>query len=148
MRNRILTLLEARNSGVDIGVEVWLWVAALGLLKASEAVTQSYLYFLAYVSLQVPIRSQLSAVIFRKTILKKDVKGSQKADAGAEKVEKKMAGDDDDEDDLKGKKQGIINLLAIDSTRIADMAAYLNIIPESIFGILLYVTDLHLDPLI
>lgn len=42
---KILKLLEKRSSGVDIGYEAWAWVIIMGLIKAIEALIQSYLYW-------------------------------------------------------------------------------------------------------
>ena len=131
---------------MDTGYEAWIWVGGLGLVKFAEAIAQSFLYWQCFMGLNIPIRSQLSAVIFRKTLLKKDVKGSQKTEgeqvdgkAGTQTdiVKKLDAGEDEDE--LKNLKQGTINLLAIDASRIADLAGFSNIFAESAFGIIMYV---------
>jgi len=134
MFNRILKVLEARNAGVDVGYAAWLWVGALGLNKLIASALQAFIYWLEFVGLNIPIRSQLSAVVFRKTLLKKDVKGSQKVEEGEQEE-----GEDGDDDDLKNLKQGKINLLAIDASRIAELAAYSNIFAESLFGIVMYI---------
>ncbi|RPB21589.1 P-loop containing nucleoside triphosphate hydrolase protein [Terfezia boudieri ATCC MYA-4762] len=137
---KILKVMEARNAGVDVGYAAWLWVAALGLNKLLDAVLLAFLYWLSFMGLNIPIRSQLSAVIFRKTLLKKDVKGSQKVEEGeqGENLSSLLEEDEgDDDDDLKNLKQGKINLLAIDATRIADLAAYSNVFAESFFGIVI-----------
>lgn len=144
MSFRILKVLEARNSGEDVGYAAWIWVGALGLNKLLDAGVQSFLYWLSWMGLGIPIRSQLSAVIFRKTLLKKDVKGSQKAeDAGDEQGQPTISSskqESEDEDELKNMKQGKINLLAIDATRIADLASFSNIFAESIFGVIMCIT--------
>lgn len=131
--------MEARNAGVDVGYAAWFWVAALGLNKLLDAVVQAYLFWLSFMGLNIPIRSQLSAVIFRKTLVKKDVKGSQKVeeDEQGHTTSPLLKEDEKDEDDLKNLKQGKINLLAIDATRIADLAAFSNIFIESLFGIIM-----------
>lgn len=136
---RILKTLEARNAGVDIGYTALFWVIALGLNKIIDAVVQSFLYWLCFFALNIPVRSQLSAVVFRKTLLKKDTKGSQKVDESkqGDNPGPLLLGneEEEDEDDLKNLKQGKINLLAIDATRIADVAAFSNIFAESLFGV-------------
>lgn len=70
------------------------------------------------------------------------MKGSQKVE-GSEQEENlpSLLNEDEDEgdDDLKNLKQGKINLLAIDATRIADLAAFSNIAAESLFGIVMYI---------
>ena len=127
---------------MDVGYAAWLWVGALGINKLLDSVLQSFLYWLCFMALNIPIRSQLSAVIFRKTLLKKDVKGSQKVEEGEQGENLSLLlkeNEDDDDDDLKNLKQGKINLLAIDATRIADLATFSNIFAESFFGIVMYI---------
>lgn len=92
--------------------------------------------------LMIPIRSQLSAIVFSKTLRKKDIKGTQKGD-DAETMEAKKNDDavstdskGDDKDELKNMKQGTINLLAVDSARIAEFTAFSNIFAESLFGMI------------
>jgi len=140
MYGRILRALEARNAGVDVGYAAWLWVGALGLNKLLDSVLQASLYWLCFSGINIPIRSQLSAVIFRKTLLKKDVKGSQKAEGGEHGGSLSSLLDENENeggDDLKNLKQGKINLLAIDTTRIADLAGFSNVFAESLFGIVM-----------
>lgn len=89
--------------------------------------------------LLIPIRSQLSAVVFAKTMRKKDIKGAQKG-KDTEVTNVKDNGDaastnsKGDDIELKGMKQGTINLLAVDSSRIAEFTAFSNIFSESFFG--------------
>lgn len=142
---RILKALEARDAGADIGYTAWFWVGALGLNKLLDAGLSSFLYWLCFMALNVPIRSQLSAVIFCKTLLRKDVKGSQKVEENSTELAENdispvLKGDGDD-GDLKTLKQGKVNLLAIDATRIADVASFSNIFTESIFGIVMYFSN-------
>ena len=78
--------------------------------------------------LMIPIRSQLSAVVFSKTMRKKDVKGTQGED------DKPDAAGKEGEDELKNTKQGVINLLSVDSERVAMYCAMSNILIESFVG--------------
>lgn len=142
---RILKVLEDRDAGIDIGYAAWFWVGALGLNKLLDAGLSTFLYWLCFMALNIPIRSQLSAVIFCKTLLRKDVKGSQKVDENSTPLVENgitpVLKDDEDEGELKTLKQGKVNLLAIDATRIADVASFSNIFTESIFGILMYFSN-------
>ncbi|KAF8541671.1 P-loop containing nucleoside triphosphate hydrolase protein [Trichophaea hybrida] len=125
--NQILKHLERRDQGdQDAGRQAWLWVVALGLVKGFEAVILAYVYWICFMGLMIPIRSQLSAVVFSKTMRKKDVKGSQTDEPTITRDEK--------EDELKNMKQGVINLLSVDSERIAVFCAMSNIFIESFVG--------------
>ncbi|KAF8242865.1 P-loop containing nucleoside triphosphate hydrolase protein [Wilcoxina mikolae CBS 423.85] len=130
--NQILKHLERRDQGdQDAGRQAWLWVVALGLVKGFEAVILAYVYWICFMGLMIPIRSQLSAVVFSKTMRKKDVKGSQKDnDNQGEPTSTR----DEEEDELKNMKQGVINLLSVDSERIAVFCAMSNIFIESFVG--------------
>lgn len=87
--------------------------------------------------LLIPIRSQLSAIVFAKTMRKKDIKGAQKGkDAETMNDAASIDSKDGGEDELKNMKQGTINLLAVDSSRIAEFTAFSNIFAEAFFGML------------
>lgn len=86
--------------------------------------------------LLIPIRSQLSAIVFAKTMRKKDIKGAQKGKDAETMDDASTDSKEDDKDELKNMKQGTINLLAVDSSRIAEFAAFSNIFTESFFGML------------
>jgi ABC-type multidrug transport system fused ATPase/permease subunit len=114
------------------------------------------LYWLCYALLAIPVRSQLSALIFQKSMRKKDVKGAQKSEektassgkaqpeenlepnleAGAdgEDTVPKKEGEEEEADTSKS-KQGTINLIGIDSKRISDFAMYSNLFPSTFFMI-------------
>jgi hypothetical protein len=64
---------------------------------------------------------------------KKDVKGLQKE---SEKSDVESPNTDKDEDELQNMKQGAINLLAVDSDRVALFCGLSNVFVESFFGTL------------
>lgn len=89
--------------------------------------------------LMIPIRSQLSAVVFSKTVRKKDVKGTQKEDDKADGSASRTPADGakkegEGEDELKDMKQGVVNLLSVDSERIALFCAWSSIFVASFVG--------------
>ncbi|KAA8894873.1 P-loop containing nucleoside triphosphate hydrolase protein [Sphaerosporella brunnea] len=132
--NRLLFCLERRDKGESDGNTVWFWVAALGIIKLFEAVLLAYVYWVCFMGLMIPIRNQLSAVVFSKTFRKKDVKGLQKE---SERNDQEPTKADEDEVELQNMKQGAINLLAVDSDRIALFCAMSNVFVESFFGTML-----------
>lgn len=87
--------------------------------------------------LMIPVRGQLSAIVFSKTMRKKDVKGMQTGkDSEATNdanYNNKTASGADDEDELKNMKQGTINLLAIDSSRVAEFTSFSSAFFQAIF---------------
>ncbi|KAH0537922.1 hypothetical protein FGG08_005404 [Glutinoglossum americanum] len=74
---RILQLLEKRGLGDQVAMEAWWWVAGLGAGQIAEAWLEAWLFWICWCLLCVPVRSQLSALIFQKTMRKKDAKGLQ-----------------------------------------------------------------------
>ncbi|KAB8296761.1 hypothetical protein EYC80_002178 [Monilinia laxa] len=82
---RILTLLEQRSNADFNSLDVWFWVFALGLTKIAQVVVESWLEWTNWALLSVPVRSQLAAMIFRKSLRTKDIKGTEVDDEkGAE----------------------------------------------------------------
>ncbi|QSZ36963.1 hypothetical protein DSL72_009055 [Monilinia vaccinii-corymbosi] len=77
---RILTLLEPRSSTDFNSLDVWFWVVALGLTKMAQVVVESWLEWTNWALLSVPVRSQLAAMIFRKSLRTKDIKGTEVGD--------------------------------------------------------------------
>jgi uncharacterized membrane protein len=91
----------------------------------------------------MPIRSQVSALIFQKAMRRKDVKGASKS-AKKETVDvPNLNGDtatdtsevEDDEADPKG-KQSTVNLIGVDTKRVSDFASFNNYFPGSLFKLI------------
>ncbi|KAL3420391.1 ABC transporter [Phlyctema vagabunda] len=74
---KILTLLERRHDAETKSSDIWFWVLALGLAKISQVVIESWLEWVNWAILSVPVRSQLAAMIFQKSLRTKDIKGAQ-----------------------------------------------------------------------
>jgi ABC-type multidrug transport system fused ATPase/permease subunit len=110
--------------------------------------------------LWVPIRSQLSAIIFEKAMRRKIVKAAGKSSKdgsadqsgvttagpsgesvrGKEGSQKDGGGDDDNEgDDATGQKsrQDVINLIGVDTKRIADFSMIQHMLPSSILRLVI-----------
>lgn len=137
---KVLQVLETRQAGDDTGFEGYYWVLVLGATKMLESGLLSVVYWVCYAYVMIPVRSQLSGLVFQKTMNKKDVKGSQKeqeevsAETAGDSAPEGKDGDEDDDNQLKNMKQGTINLLAVDSERVSLFACYANIFTESVVG--------------
>ncbi|KMU86758.1 canalicular multispecific organic anion transporter 1 [Coccidioides immitis H538.4] len=129
----ILRSLEARSSDSWNPVILWLWVFALGGSIIFYSTVESWLFWVAYYKLAIPVYEQLSAVVFAKSLRRKDVKGSQKSSEEnlGVKVDTRNDEEDDDEDTRKT-RQATINLIAVDAKRISDFASFNCIIIETI----------------
>lgn len=124
---RLLQLLEARDAGVDVSIPASLWVVGLGVAVLIDNHMDNWRWWISYGSVNVPIRVQLSALIFAKSMRRKETKGvrkdadEKKEDANGEAQEN----DDDEEDDaLKQTQQGTINLIGVDAKRVADFSTF------------------------
>ncbi|KIV78105.1 hypothetical protein PV11_09860 [Exophiala sideris] len=137
----ILRTLEARDQGADVGFTAWLLVVALGAAVTFSSWLESWMFFICFMRLGIPVYEQLSAVVFGKALRRKDVKAAgkkeQQADANGEAlngeiVVNKDAGkkgedrvpEEDEDEDFQKSRQSTINLVGVDSKRIADFAQW------------------------
>lgn len=130
----ILRALEARDAGENVVLRSWFLVIGLGVATTVSSWLEAWMFFVIFMKIGIPIYEQLSAVVFGKAIRRKDVKGTgakreeklaigealaNKGSTGAE------AGDDGEEDeDVVKTRQSTINLVGVDSKRIADFATF------------------------
>lgn len=144
----ILRLLEQRTNGQQASGEAWIWVAALTLTTIGAAWIESWLFWISWSELAIPVRSQLSALIFQKAMRRKDVKGASKAgkktsgegqdipdttaDAG---TEAKPEIEEEDDSDPKG-RQSTVNLIGVDTKRVSDFCSFNNYFPGSLFKLI------------
>lgn len=145
----ILRILETRISGQPAPTEAWIWVLVLTFASIGAAWVESWLFWVSWSELAIPVRSQLSALIFQKAMRRKDVKGASKAllkdneDRGVDVSEAAMsdtaAGDkpevEEGEGDPKG-KQSTVNLIGVDTKRVSDFCCFNNYFPGSLFKLL------------
>ena len=147
----LLKLLEKRSEGTQVATVAWAWVFGLGLFMFITSLLESWLFWIVWSRLGLPIRAMLSTLIFMKSTRRKDVKGVQKAkvqvavDAKSsnEPVINDSSGpngedtaataekdiDDDDEGSSQKSRQSTINLVGVDSKRVSDFSSYAYIFP-------------------
>ncbi|MCJ1390652.1 hypothetical protein MMC18_003513 [Xylographa bjoerkii] len=146
----LLKLLEKRSEGAQVATVAWAWVFGLGLFMFVTSLFESWLFWIVWSRLGLPIRSMLSTLIFMKSTRRKDVKGVQKAkvqvgvdakssnepvisDSGPEGEDTTPAAkkeiDDDDEESSQKSRQSTINLVGVDSKRVSDFSSYAYIFP-------------------
>ncbi|PGH10325.1 hypothetical protein GX51_00082 [Blastomyces parvus] len=134
---RILRVLEARSRGDWNPSEAWWLVVALGMSTLVFSTIESWLYWISFAKLSIPVYEQIAAVVFAKSMRRKNVKGSQTSsstdDQGSNRNGTEPLKDDADaEDDSQQTNQGTINLVAVDAKRVSDFAAYNYFIPSTI----------------
>ncbi|KAJ6256886.1 hypothetical protein Dda_8756 [Drechslerella dactyloides] len=128
----MLQILRTLEKGSGTG-NAWVWVVGMFVSMVVNATTTNALYWVGFGQMNIYMRNELATLIFNKTMRKKDVKGGQKA----EKKDVDDAADSDDstskdkkpkeeseEDSLKGLRQGVVNLIAVDSYRVANFGSF------------------------
>jgi hypothetical protein len=141
----ILRLLERRTPGEAVGSEAWIWVLTLALTTISASWTEAWLYWISWSGLAIPIRAQLSTLIFQKSMRRKDVKGASSKSVKKTPVEGETPTDTlvdaavsdkpeiiEEDTDPKG-KQSTVNLIGVDAKRVSDFCSFNNYFPGCIF---------------
>ncbi|KAI1384101.1 putative ATP-binding cassette transporter protein [Hypoxylon trugodes] len=160
---QLLNLLERRESHERVSYEAWVWVILIAVAILIQSWVEAYVYWLSWAQLCIPIRAQLSALIFRKSMRRKDVKEATKKQkaAASESTEPNIAGqmgeasgtdrpdidefEEDSDEQIRKSKQSTVNLIGVDAKRVSDFAAFNNIFPGSLFKLivsLLFLLDL------
>lgn len=138
---RLLRLLEKRDSGADIANEAYFWVAGLGIFIAAGGFSNNWMWWICY-SLNISIRAQLSGLIFAKSMRRKDIKGvvaAKEDDVAVEydpeeadhaqpqaQPDKPSASAEDIEEGINKTRQGVVNLIGVDATRVSQFATGMN----------------------
>ncbi|KAF7558292.1 hypothetical protein G7046_g5857 [Stylonectria norvegica] len=148
---RLINILEERGNTGGPTLELWVLAISLGLFTLVDQWIEGWVFWYSFADMSIPIRAQLSALIFEKSMRRKIVKTAEKAHETAESPEssenssngKAKAKDEDaasSEDDtavLKS-KQAIVNLVGVDAPRISAFAAYQFLIITGFCKLLVY----------
>ncbi|KAK0642530.1 ABC transporter C family member 10 [Lasiodiplodia hormozganensis] len=82
---QLLKLLERKGTESVDQRHLWLWAAALIVLKITHLFCESWIEWVNFAMLATPIRSQLSALIFTKSMRLKDIRTVKHASVTAKK---------------------------------------------------------------
>ena len=140
----LLRLLEMRQNGENIGLKAWGWVIALGLALAIRAWLESWMNWVSLSRLLIPIRAELSGLIFQKAMRKKDVKeAAEKApaptltDSGASEGKSKKA---QDPESKQQPGQSTINLISVDTRRVSDFSSFFRFYIQTVVNFILAIS--------
>lgn len=131
----LLRLLERRQAGNSINSEAWIWVLALLASTFLPVILENWLFWVSQAEITIPVRAELSSLIFQKSLRRKDVKGAVKLGKESEAKDDTAKADgqpstgggseaagkskeEQGEDTLT--KQSTINLIGVDARRIGD----------------------------
>ncbi|KAF1811711.1 putative ABC bile acid transporter [Eremomyces bilateralis CBS 781.70] len=129
---RLIKTLEKREAGINSTKEATFWAAMLGLFAIVANVVNIQLWFISFNRLNTPIRAQIIALVFGKSLRKRDIKstGAKNTDAESDDDTKEMGAK---EEKVMASRQSVINLVGVDVSRIADFASLNLFFPGTIF---------------
>ncbi|KAI2468687.1 putative ATP-binding cassette transporter protein [Annulohypoxylon bovei var. microspora] len=148
---QLLNMLERRQGHERLGYEAWVWVILIAVAVLVRSWVEAYNYWISWAQISVPIRAQLSALVFQKSMRRKDVKEASKKKTASESSEPTIAGPigetsaedrpdigefEEDDEQIRKSKQSTVNLIGVDAKRVSDFAAFNNIFPESLFKLI------------
>ena len=144
----LLQLLEEKSPGFPVSKEAWIWVVVLSISTIGSSWIESWLFWMSSSELMIPIRAQLSALIFEKALRRKDVKDATntKREEGVSSDVSEIAMSDSsakdkpefpEEEEENGKsKQSTVNLIGVDAKRISDFCTVNYYFPGSVFKLI------------
>ncbi|KAF7537646.1 hypothetical protein G7054_g3519 [Neopestalotiopsis clavispora] len=147
---QLLRILESRTSNEPLGYDTWMWVVWIGVAMIAQSWVEAYIFWLSWAELCIPLRAQLSSLIFKKSMRRKDVKGAGKkkekttdstdplvaAPSGAVPTTdspQEETSDESEEEQLKKGKQQTVNLIGVDAKRVSDFSSFNFYFPGSVF---------------
>lgn len=144
---KLLRILENRQSGGRVDSKAWLWIVLLFLLTNIASWLNEWAFWISWGAMAVKSRAQLSALIFRKAMKRKDIKGGSSARIWENPLDaaKKAARNAKEDDNSQG-TQSTVNLLSVDAKRVSDYCALNNYVPACIFK--LVIATIFLDSII
>ncbi|KAG2416315.1 hypothetical protein HFD88_007530 [Aspergillus terreus] len=128
----ILKSLENRSLGSGETAPSYVWVIGLGGVLILCLGIESWLWWIIYSQLWIPIYEGLTALVFAKAMRCKDVKHVKQSTS-----EKARDDEEDEDEDERKSRQSVINLASVDSKRIADFATFNYLIPSCILRLVL-----------
>ena len=161
----LLKLLEQREEGERVAITAWAWVFGLGLTMIVASLIESWLYYSVWADLGIPMRAMLSSLVFMKATRRKDVKGVSKAKDKTAADASSVGGpvvnisagphgedtapvankdsDEDEDENMQKTRQSTINLVGVDTKRVADFCSFAFLFPGAVIKLLVSMTFLN-----
>ncbi|KAF2814641.1 ATP-dependent bile acid permease [Mytilinidion resinicola] len=147
---KLLRSLEAQSPGAAASVSSLSWAVGLGFFLLLNTLGETYMWYSSRAFVFVPMRIQLMALIFSKSMRRKDVKGAEKEDtatkiqSGDSDKNPESGPQDDQTEYVQKTRQGTINLVGFDAARISETAIYQNFFLLTILKMAMSLTFLAL----
>ncbi|KAL6919458.1 hypothetical protein FSST1_003484 [Fusarium sambucinum] len=140
---RVINILEQRDIGLSgsSNLELWVLVFAMAGFNLLDAWVEGWAFWYSFACIALPIRSQLSTLIFEKSLRRKNVKSAEKSkesDASRETPDKKKEDESDEGSSVLKSRQAIINLVGVDTLRVSSYTGYQFLIFNSIFKLFFF----------
>ncbi|KAF4340544.1 ATP-dependent bile acid permease [Fusarium beomiforme] len=141
---RVINILEQRDVGLSgaSNLELWVLIFAMAAFNLLDAWVEGWAFWYSFASIALPIRSQLSTLIFEKSLRRKNVKSADKSkesdEPQGETADKKNEEDSDDNSSVLKSRQAIVNLVGVDALRISNFTGYQFLIFNSIFKLVFF----------
>ncbi|KAF4592006.1 ABC transporter, transmembrane domain, type 1 [Ophiocordyceps camponoti-floridani] len=138
---RLVQSLERKTSGEFSAEELWL-VLFMGVCTMGEQWIDGWVVWYAITRLCIPARGQLSALVFEKSLRRKNVRAAGKPDEEAaddkDGDDKSEGSDSTQESSVTKSRQAIVNLVGVDSKHISDFLMIQFYIINSIGKLVIY----------
>ncbi|KAF5545328.1 ATP-dependent bile acid permease [Fusarium napiforme] len=141
---RVINILEQRDVGLSgaSNLELWILIFAMAGFNLLDAWVEGWVFWYSFASIALPIRSQLSTLIFEKSLRRKNVKSADKSKESDEPQghaeDKKNEEDADDGSSVLKSRQAIVNLVGVDALRISNFTGFQFLIINSVFKLVFF----------
>ncbi|KAI9171700.1 ATP-dependent bile acid permease [Paramyrothecium foliicola] len=122
---RLLRILEHQTPAEANFTQLWPLVLYLGLFTLVEQFLEGYVNWFGLSMMAYPLRAQLGALIFEKSLRRKIVKAADKSKDATEADDQVKASDqkedaESDEANVLKSRQAIVNLVGVDARRVSN----------------------------
>ncbi|KAF7549319.1 hypothetical protein G7Z17_g6483 [Cylindrodendrum hubeiense] len=140
---RIIRILEQRGNEGSSVLELSALIIWMAIFNMLDAWIEGWVFWYSFADVALPIRAQLSTLVFEKSLRRKNVKAVEKSkepaegDANTDASKKDDDAPSDDSSVLKS-RQAIVNLVGVDAQRVSNFSAYQFMIVNSVSKLLIF----------
>lgn len=139
---RLIKILEERGSGGSPTLEMWGLIIWMAVFNMVDAWIEGWIFWYSFADMALPIRAQLSTLVFEKSLRRKNVKSAEKSKESSEEDTKEDDPKDKGESSVLKSRQTIVNLVGVDAQRVSNFSAYQFLIVNSVAKLVIFSTFL------